>query len=106
MLTRLQALQKGHTVRVKGDSWKTKGRVISGARPRSYVVKTEKDSVIRRNQQHLLATREPFISTSEDDASDEASDNEDPSRGQMPQAGTNMAAQGLRRSTRDRKPLE
>lgn len=120
MGTRLPPLQRGQVVRVQGDTWSTKARVISRMRPRSYVVKTEKGSVIRRNRQHLLATREPF-SSSEEDASDETSDNEEPDqrqlptgdvdgeepvRPQLPQGHTSTPAQALRRSTRNRRRPE
>ena len=44
-----------------GESWSVKGKVVGKARqPRSYVVKTETGSTIRRNRRDLLTTPEKF----------------------------------------------
>ena len=45
-----------------GKVWKEKAKVISKSRmPRSYNVETEAGKVLRRNRQHLLETKEPFV---------------------------------------------
>lgn len=101
----LPALQKGQVVRVQGDTWATKAKVVDRTRPRSYTVTTEKGNVIRRNRQHLLATKEPF-SSCEGNSSDEESDDQEPARGQLPTDDMNTPTNALRRSTRNRRPPE
>ena len=58
----LPSLNDGQSVRVRnGESWSVKGKVVGKARqPRSYVVKTETGSTIRRNRRDLLITPEKF----------------------------------------------
>ena len=59
----LPTIPTGSTVRLHdGKVWKKKAKVISKSRmPRSYNVETESGKVLRRNRQHLLATKEPFV---------------------------------------------
>ena len=59
----LPTIPTGSTVRLHdGKVWKEKAKVISKSRmPRSYNVETESGKVLRRNRQHLLATKEPFV---------------------------------------------
>ncbi|XP_075741442.1 uncharacterized protein LOC142790710 [Rhipicephalus microplus] len=57
----LAHLSPGDTVRIKKGTWATKAKVLKSAgHPRSYTVVTENGTVLRRNRQHLLLTREPF----------------------------------------------
>ena len=58
----LEPLKDGQTVRVReGKSWSVKGQVKEKAeQPRSYIVKTEKGSTIRRNRRDILKTAEQF----------------------------------------------
>mgnify|MGYP002803598375 CR=1 FL=1 len=58
----LPSLDKGQHVRVRdGKTWPLKGKVMEKAQqPRSYIVKTEKGSFIRRNRKGLLASPEMF----------------------------------------------
>ncbi|XP_077506811.1 uncharacterized protein LOC144116025 isoform X2 [Amblyomma americanum] len=50
----LPPLKEGSSVRVHGDNWSRTATVIEKAAPRSYVVKTENQRLLRRNRQHLL----------------------------------------------------
>ena len=58
----LPSLIDGQSVRAgNGESWWVKGKVVGKARqPRSYVVKTETGSTIRRNRRDLLTTPKKF----------------------------------------------
>ena len=58
----LEPLKDGQTIRVReGKSWSVKGQVKEKAKqPRSYIVKTEKGSTIRRNRRDILKTAEQF----------------------------------------------
>nr|XP_050041168.1 uncharacterized protein LOC126538357 [Dermacentor andersoni] len=68
----LSALKKDAVVRVRGDAWDCKARVMGLAAPRSYRVLTKDSKVLRRNRQHLLSTREPFRrDIAEDDSESE-----------------------------------
>nr|XP_037291669.1 uncharacterized protein K02A2.6-like [Rhipicephalus microplus] len=69
----LPELNKDAVVRVRGDTWDRKARVLDKVVPRSYRVFTEDSRVLRRNRQHLLATRESFQrDEAEDSSTDEA----------------------------------
>ncbi|XP_070378787.1 uncharacterized protein [Dermacentor albipictus] len=76
----LAPLQKGQVVRVRGDSWSPKAKILNAtAQPRSYQVATEDGDVLRRNRQHLMATAEPFsIAPSDDDIPDDSHENGSP----------------------------
>lgn len=67
----LPELNKDAVVRVRGDTWDRKARVLDKVAPRSYRVFTEDSRVLRRNRQHLLATRESF---QRDEAEDSSTD--------------------------------
>ena len=58
----LQPIKEGQFVRIReGKSWSIKGKVTERAdQPRSYVVKTENNSTVRRNRRDLLSTPEQF----------------------------------------------
>ena len=58
----LPSLNDRQSVRVRnGELWSVKGKVVGKARqPRSYVVKTETGSTIRRNRRDSLITPEKF----------------------------------------------
>ena len=58
----LPELKQGDIIRYRKDrSWSRKGKVIrKSTQPRSYKIMTDKGTVIRRNRQHLLLTREAF----------------------------------------------
>ncbi|XP_075533799.1 uncharacterized protein LOC142566803 [Dermacentor variabilis] len=63
----LPPLEESDVVRIRGSSWARKGQVIAPAGPWSYLVQAD-GSVLRRNRQHLLATRERLASCSSDDS--------------------------------------
>ena len=58
----LRPLKEGQSVRLRdGKTWHLKGKVMERAEhPRSYAVKTEKGTIIRRNRRDLLDTPERF----------------------------------------------
>lgn len=106
----LAPLQQGQVVRVRGDRWENKARVMRAEKPRSYRVETEDGKMLRRNRQHLLATAEPFRrESSTEDESDDERDN-DGSVGQQASSTerapgiSNEASPCLRRSTRQKRP--
>jgi len=58
----LNPLSIGDSVRFRqGDLWSRQGKVVN-IRPeqRSYDIKTDKDTMLRRNRRHLLKTNEDF----------------------------------------------
>jgi len=63
----LEPLQPGDSVRFHdGSSWSRRAKVISNTKePRSYLIRTDKHTTLRRNRRHLLKTTEHF-----DDLSD------------------------------------
>ena len=64
----LGVLQTGNSVRVRDDEkneWNEKGIVVEEVAPRSYVVKTERGRLIRRNRRDILKTQE-FVDVGED----------------------------------------
>ena len=59
----LMALHPDDTVRVKDPRrgrWPVRAKVVRLSGPRSYDVLSEDGRLMRRNRQHLMATREPF----------------------------------------------
>ena len=59
----LMALHPDDTVRVKDPRrgrWPVRAKVVRLSGPRSYHVLSEDGRLMRRNRQHLMATREPF----------------------------------------------
>ena len=61
----LNVLKPNDTVRVKnarGRRWPVRARVLGLRGPRSYDVEGEDGRIMRRNRQHLTATREEFKS--------------------------------------------
>lgn len=74
----LPDLKKGEAVRVRDRAWTRRARVLGSAAPRSYRVVTEDNKLLRRNRQHLLATREPLQQeTAESDDSDSGDSTEE-----------------------------
>ncbi|XP_037518050.1 uncharacterized protein LOC119394817 [Rhipicephalus sanguineus] len=76
----LPPLRKGDVVRIKGKQWIRRAQVVGKLAPRSYQVVTEDNQLLRRNRQHLLRTREPFLlgttESSDSDNEDAAERNE------------------------------
>lgn len=68
----LPKLQPGDNVRFHdGNSWSRRAKVVKEApEPRSYFIKTDKQTTVRRNRRHLLKTNEKFDL---DDSSDQES---------------------------------
>ncbi|KAL1422557.1 hypothetical protein MTO96_022021 [Rhipicephalus appendiculatus] len=50
----LQPLESGTSVRIHNGDWSRTATGIEQAAPRSYMVKTEDQRILRRNRQHLL----------------------------------------------------
>lgn len=54
-------LQDGEDVRLRtGNTWSTKAKVLTKVAPRSYLLQTEHDQILRRNRQHILSTDPPL----------------------------------------------
>ncbi|XP_070377310.1 uncharacterized protein [Dermacentor albipictus] len=78
-------LSPGDTVRIKKGAWDTKAKVLKPAGyPRSYTVVTENGTVLRRNRQHLLLTREPFRRSVQEDDDDDFERNSGQRNGSAP----------------------
>ncbi|XP_049268628.1 uncharacterized protein K02A2.6-like isoform X1 [Rhipicephalus sanguineus] len=71
----LPPLQKGVVVRLRDAAWSRKAQVVGSPYPRSYLVKTEDQKLLRRNRRHLLQTGERFIEESDDDIDSSPADN-------------------------------
>ncbi|XP_037526544.1 uncharacterized protein LOC119403985 isoform X3 [Rhipicephalus sanguineus] len=71
----LPPLQKGVVVRLRDAAWSRKAQVVGSPYPRSYLVKTEDQKLLRRNRRHLLQTGERFIEESDDDIDTSPADN-------------------------------
>lgn len=71
----LPPLQKGDVVRLRDAAWSRKAQVVGSPYPRSYLVKTEDQKLLRRNRRHLLQTGERFIEESDDDIDTSSADN-------------------------------
>jgi hypothetical protein len=88
----LDPLKPGETVRVQNSSgdWMDRAVVVKEVAPRSYVVKTEKGSDLRRNRRDLLRTTELPPTTSEIyyDALEHLPDSQVLQEPQTTQAGT------------------
>ncbi|XP_040359867.1 uncharacterized protein LOC121048066 [Ixodes scapularis] len=72
----LPRLKNDDVVRLNGASWARKAKVVGSAGPRSFYVRTENNTVLRRNRRHLLATKEECevdLSDDEDSDNDRAS---------------------------------
>lgn len=56
----LPAIRPGNTVRIKASTnrWTIRGTVLEEVAPRSYIVRTESGSILRRNRRDLLVTPE------------------------------------------------
>lgn len=67
----LPELPNHAVVRLRGYTWDRRARVLGRVAPRFYRVVTKDHRVLRRNRQHLLATRECFQSEVEEDESDD-----------------------------------
>ncbi|XP_077545271.1 uncharacterized protein LOC144158324 [Haemaphysalis longicornis] len=92
----LQPLQPEQLVRIRGQVWSQRGKVLGEVAPRSYQVATENGTTLRRNRQHLRPTPEYFSSTSYSDDSDaECAPSHEPVRETSPRASP-----APRRSTR------
>ncbi|XP_075538923.1 uncharacterized protein LOC142573217 isoform X2 [Dermacentor variabilis] len=76
----LPELQNDAVVRVRGDTWDRNARVMDLVAPRCYGVATEDNQILRRNRQHLLATRELF----QTDLGESESESEEVSQATMP----------------------
>ncbi|KAM7280952.1 uncharacterized protein ISCGN_006213 [Ixodes scapularis] len=67
----LPRLKNDDVVRLNGASWARKSKVVGSAGPRSFYVRTENNTVLRRNRRHLLATKEECeVDLSDDKDSD------------------------------------
>ena len=65
----LEVLEMGNSVRIRDNEkavWEEKGKVIQEVAPRSYLVKTERGRLLRRNRRDILKTNE-FVDVDEDD---------------------------------------
>ncbi|XP_049524652.1 uncharacterized protein LOC125946191 [Dermacentor silvarum] len=108
-------LSPGDTVRIKKGAWATKAKVLKPAgHPRSYTVVTENGTVLRRNRQHLLLTREPFRRNDQEDDDDDFEGNSGQRNGLAPptiptEPGAQISVSSTpapRRSLRQRRPLQ
>jgi hypothetical protein len=71
-VAQLPAIRPGNTVRMKtiSNRWTVKGTVLSKVGPRSYLIRTENGSILRRNRRDLLLTPEtmsPIVSPEVED---------------------------------------
>ena len=75
----LPLLQPGDNVRFHdGNSWARRATVVSQCKePRSYRIRTDKDTIIRRNRRHLLKTTEQFNLSDNSDVESLLKDNEE-----------------------------
>ncbi|XP_075738735.1 uncharacterized protein LOC142784003 [Rhipicephalus microplus] len=71
----LPPLQNGDVVRLRDAAWSRKAQVVGSPYPRSYLVKTENQKLLRRNRRHLLQTGERFIEERDDDIDTSSADN-------------------------------
>ncbi|KAL3211314.1 hypothetical protein MRX96_036487 [Rhipicephalus microplus] len=71
----LPPLQKSDVVRLRDAAWSRKAQVVGSPYPRSYLVKTEDQKLLRRNLRRLLQTGERFIEESDDDIDTSSADN-------------------------------
>ncbi|XP_037512309.1 uncharacterized protein LOC119389155 isoform X2 [Rhipicephalus sanguineus] len=94
----LRPLLPGDVVRVQGQAWSQKAKVLGKVAPRSYNVATGEGKTLRRNRQQLLATSEPFAYYSDSDT-DIGDDDADEPPHQIPPRATSPAP---RRSSRIR----
>ncbi|KAL3185349.1 hypothetical protein MRX96_030166 [Rhipicephalus microplus] len=62
-------------MRLRDAAWSRKAQVVGSPYPRSYLVKTEDQKLLRRNRRHLLQTGERFIEESDDDIDASSADN-------------------------------
>ncbi|CAN7984519.1 unnamed protein product [Ixodes pacificus] len=68
----LPHLNPGDAVRVNKGAWTTKAQVLRpSGHPRSYNVIPAEGKLLRRNHQHLLATKEAFRFDEDDDSEDD-----------------------------------
>ncbi|KAL3183240.1 hypothetical protein MRX96_034289 [Rhipicephalus microplus] len=67
--------EKGDVVRLRDAAWSRKAQVVGSPYPRSYLVKTEDQKLLRRSRRHLLQTGERFIEESGDDIDTSSADN-------------------------------
>ncbi|XP_037499238.1 uncharacterized protein LOC119373284 [Rhipicephalus sanguineus] len=107
----LPGLCDNDVVRLNGTSWATKAKVVGSAGPRSFYVRTENNTVLRRNRRHLLATKEPYSVDSSDD--EDIANNHTPFQGVAssttavsPAEAQQPSPQPLRRSRRQTRPPE
>ncbi|KAH7965726.1 hypothetical protein HPB49_010127 [Dermacentor silvarum] len=107
----LPGLSNNDAARLNGTSWARKAKVVGSAGPRSFYVRTENNTVLRRNRRHLLATKEPYEVGSSDD--DDMTDNQTPFQGvassttaASPVAAQQSSPQPLRRSRRQTRQPE
>ncbi|XP_065297998.1 uncharacterized protein [Dermacentor albipictus] len=75
----LPDLSNNDAVRLSGTWWARKAKVVGSAGPRSFYVRTENNTVLRRNRRHLLATKESYEVGSSDD--EDMTDNQTPFQG-------------------------
>ena len=81
----LPPLPVGRAVRIRDDSrsmWRDKAIVLKKVTPRSYLVKSERGGVLRRNRRDLLATRErpDVLNDQETDQETSQETDQDPSQ--------------------------
>ncbi|XP_040358786.1 uncharacterized protein LOC121047538, partial [Ixodes scapularis] len=68
----LPRLKNDDVVRLNGASWVRKAKMVGSAGPRSFYVRTENNTVLRRNRRHLLAMKEECeVDLSDDEDSDD-----------------------------------
>ena len=87
----LTVLKPNDTVRVKnarGRRWPERARVVGLRGPRSYDVEAEDGRIMRRNRQHLMATREAFKSYRDEPAPQPLRDETQPTAMAAPATAT------------------
>ncbi|XP_077516843.1 uncharacterized protein LOC144127800 [Amblyomma americanum] len=102
----LHQLQPGQIVRVRGQAWTQKAKVVEKVAPRSYNIATEEGRTLRRNRQHLLATSEAFRHSSYSDDSDcdvGDADAEEPQHRSSPRATTPATRRSSRTTAEPRR---
>ncbi|KAH8008641.1 hypothetical protein HPB51_000372 [Rhipicephalus microplus] len=82
----LPGLWDNDVVRLNGTSWATKAKVVGSAGPRSFYVRAENNTMLRRNRRHVLTTKEPHCVKSSNDG--EIANNHTPFQGVTSSATT------------------
>ncbi|KAL3201751.1 hypothetical protein MRX96_012270 [Rhipicephalus microplus] len=70
-----ELFRKDDVMRLRDAAWSRKAQVVGSPYPRSYLVKTEDQKLLRRNRRHLLQTGERFIEEIDDGIDTSSADN-------------------------------